>query len=257
MQRPARLPPNSSTEHPFVYSLPPRISPNRKSMYPQYQTIFNVFKTMSHLRGTVMLKPKRNKPHMPTKAVDKNRITRLGTKCTWRVRICDFVSKRRAGAPSSIPGMSAHSRSPKQNQKHRITLSFYLLNSESTPKFTPDVSSLRTTATQNYSQVEYLLIHLPSTLRTSNMLLRLSSTIVRFEDHGNSWYIGKAIRIRRILGLRSEILMRKWYRLISKDWRLKRVIMRHIKWNTPPLRHHQRVGEGGVQGHDMVRPLAT
>src|SRR5271155_1425871 len=186
MQRPARLPPNSSTEHPFVYSLPPKISPNRKSMCPQYQTIFNVFKTMSHLRGTVMLKPKRNKPRMPTKAVDKNRITRLETRCTWRVRICDFVSKRRAGAPNFIPVMSAHSRFRRQNQKHPITPSIYPQNFESIPKFTPDVSKLRTTASQNYSQVAYHLIHLPSTLKTSNMLSRLFSTIVWFGDHDNS-----------------------------------------------------------------------
>ena len=172
MRRPAKFPPNLSTERPFPYSLLPRISPNWRSMSPQYQIIFNVSKTMSPSQGIVMQKPKRNKRLMPIKLADKNRITRLGTRCIWRVRMYDFVSRREAGAPSFIPATLVPSRSQRQSQKRQIILSSYLLNSTSTPRFTPDVLKLHTTAIQTYFRVAYPLIHLPSTLRTNSMLLK-------------------------------------------------------------------------------------
>src|SRR5271154_2863874 len=105
----------------------------------------------------------------------------------------------------------------------------------------------------NCFQAGFHLIHPPSTLKTNSMLSKLFWTIAKWEDHVSSWYIGKVTQIRRILGLRRRILMQKWYEFILRNWRWKRVRIRHIKWVHKPLRHHQKVWEGGVQGHDMVR----
>ena len=48
--------------------------------------------------------------------------------------------------------------------------------------------------------------------------------------HVSSWYIGKVTHIRKILGSRRKILMRKWGEFIMRNWRNKRVKIRHIKW---------------------------
>src|SRR5947207_2020767 len=97
------------------------------------------------------------------------------------------------------------------------------------------------------------LIHLLSMLKTNSIQSKSSWIITKWEDHVNSWCIGKITQIQRILGSRRMILMRKWYEFILRDWKRKRVKIRHITWVHKPLRHHQKGREEGVQGRDMVR----
>src|SRR5579859_3568345 len=111
----------------------------------------------------------------------------------------------------------------------------------------PDASNLPMTMTQCCSQAGYRLIHLLSMLRTNSIQLKLSWIIARLGGPDTSWCIGKVTQIRRILGLRREILMRKWCEFILRDWKRKRVKIRRIKWVLKPLRHHEKVQEGGVQ----------
>src|SRR5271154_7487002 len=101
---------------------------------------------------------------------------------------------------------------------------------------------------RSYFPAESHLIHLPSMPKTNNMRSKPFWTIAKWEDHVSSWCTGKVTQIRRILGLRKEILMRKWCEFILRDWRRKRVKIRRIMWVLKPLRHHQKVWEGGVQG---------
>jgi hypothetical protein len=43
-------------------------------------------------------------------------------------------------------------------------------------------------------------------------------------------------------------LIRKWCGRILRNWRMRWVTIVHIKWVYKPLRHHQKVREGEVQG---------
>src|SRR5271170_6384578 len=100
----------------------------------------------------------------------------------------------------------------------------------------------------NYFLAESRLIHLPSMPKMNNMRSKQSWIIEKWGDHVSSWCTGRATQIQKILGLRREILMRKWCEFILRDWRRKRVKIRRIKWVLKPLRHLQKVREGGVQG---------
>src|SRR5271154_6495879 len=97
-------------------------------------------------------------------------------------------------------------------------------------------------------QAGFHIIHPPWTLKTNSMRSKPSWTIAKWEDHVSSWCTGRVTQIRRILGLRKEILMQRWCEFILRDWRRKRVKIRRIMWVLKPLRHHQKVWEGGVQG---------
>ena len=191
-----------------------------------------------------MQNSRRNRPCMSIKVVKKNWITRLAIRSIWKLRIYDCGSRGRGGAPSFILVKSAHSRSQKPSQLPRITLSLCPGNTKFSPKFTLNDWNFFITMIPSCSQVENCLICPSSMLKMDNMRLKLSWIIEKWGNHDSSWCTRKVTQIWRILQSKRRILIDQWYVFIWMNWSRKRI--RHIKLAHKPLRHHQKVREGGV-----------
>ena len=138
MLRLGRHPLRWSTAPPFDCFPPLEISLSRTSISQRYQIIFNASKTILHLPGIDMQKPRRNRPPTLTRNDKRSRITSLGTKFIWRPRIYDCGSRRKEGVLNFILAILGHSKSRRQNQLCRITLSNCHQNIESIQRFMLD-----------------------------------------------------------------------------------------------------------------------
>ena len=134
MQRQERHPPNWSLEPPSGSSPLQGTSQNQVSIYQRSRTTSSASKTTYRSPGTVMLRPRRNRPHMRTRNDGRSQITRLGTKFIWRPRTCGYGSRRRAEVRNFIHVTLVRFQFLKRSLPPRITHSNYHQSSTSTPK---------------------------------------------------------------------------------------------------------------------------
>src|SRR5438876_1625638 len=125
------LAPLSASFHPLV------ILPNRNRTSLLSPSTFRGSRTTSPLRGTVMPKPKRNRPLTPTRNDAPSQISRWERRLIWRQKTYVSASSRRVEVQSFILATLVHLRSPNPSQRHPTTRSSCQTNIRYIPKSTP------------------------------------------------------------------------------------------------------------------------